>query len=272
MIKTESVSVSSSDLELINKWTLEPLTAEQVYTFSAKLIDAETTLNNRQWSVDWQKANVEKFNGAPVTINHDTTDASLVMGRIFHAEQVGNAINGKIFIPLTSETGKTAAEKIKNGQLKSMSINAKSDNSRREGEVDVILPSHTDRILEVSFVAVGGCQTCGVQSETASECQKQTTTEGEKSGNENYVLKEFAVAQLKDLRAEFVRLAAFTLGTGIDRKTYQSVAESVSPLTLRQLVEDFKKAQPKTEKQETGNNADQAIKTQIENLRNFMGV
>lgn len=226
-------SVSKEDLDLINAWTLEPLTAEQVFTFKAKLIDETPTSNGRIWSREWQSANAPRFVGVPITLNHDTTDARLVAGRIYKAEfaEADGATYGWGYIPVNTEYGRTAATEANSGKLKSMSINATAKKKKKQlkedgTEFDVILPSEDDRILEVSFVAVPGCQDCGIVNETAES---------------DTALKEFAEAALKDLRAEYCRLQAFTLGTGISRTTYQEVANSVSPLVLKAMVEDLKK-------------------------------
>jgi hypothetical protein len=265
MIKTEALETSQTDLDLINQWTLAPLTAEQVYTFSAKLIDDKPTANNRVWSTEWQAANTPKFLGIPVTLNHDTSDANLVIGRIYHAEQTGNAITGRVFVPLTTETGKTATGKIKAGQLKAMSINARANKTKAENGIDVILPSDDDRILEVSFVSVGGCETCGIT--------KETPTSNAKTECKSDPLVEFAISQLADLRAEYIRNAAFALGTNVSKAIYSKVAESVDPMTLKTLTEDLKRAYEsnKTSKAESLP-ASNDIKTQIEDLRNLMGV
>lgn len=229
-------SVSKEDLDLINAWTLEPLTAEQVFTFKAKLIDETPTSNGRIWSREWQSANAPKFVGVPITLNHDTTDARLVAGRIYRAEfaEADGATYGWGYIPVNTEYGRTAATEANSGKLKSMSINATAKKKKKQlkedgTELDVILPSEDDRILEVSFVAVPGCAACGIVNESYPNV---------KSPSESLIT--FAESALKDLRNEYIRLARFALGD-IKKSTYESVSESVDPLTLKALVEDLKR-------------------------------
>lgn len=247
MIYTEQIETSEDDLNLINQWTLEPLAAKDVYTFSAKVIDDQPTANDRVWSQEWQTANTPKFLGIPVITNHDTSDANLTIGRIYHAEQKENAIHAKIFVPLNTESGREAATKIKNGQYKAVSINAKSKNTRKENDLDVILPSQDDRILEVSFVSIGGCKSCTVTNETSTGNDSHCECGG--NSKKESALIEFANAQLADVRSDFVRTAAFLLGTSIKRQTYQELASDIDPNVLREVLADFKRAY---ETQKTG--------------------
>lgn len=263
IVNLKETAFSKDDLELINQYTLEPLTEKDVYVFKAKLIDDDPTANNRVWTREWQVANAKKFEGVPVTLNHDTQDASLVIGRVYQAFTVENATYGMVYIPLNTETGKEAADKIKNGQMKSMSINSKSKKSDKRKaedgtELDFILPSEDDRILEVSFVAVPGCASCGVTSEADDDGASDSLT-------------EFARAAWKELQDEYTRLARFALGA-VNRKTYQSVAESVDPLALKEMVNDLKRTiadkNTKTESLDAGG----SVKEEIEKIRELMGV
>lgn len=274
-IKTESIN--ANDLDLINAWTLTPLSESDVFLFSAKLIDDEPTSNDRVWSREWQEANVDKFLGAPVTINHDTSDANLVVGRVYSATTEGNSIVGKVFVPLLTESGKSAANKIKSGQLKSMSINSKSKKSKkqkREGgaDVDVILPDPDDRILEVSFVTAPGCASCGVLT---AECGcgrggKPKTPSLQESAVDAGLAK-LGAEYLNELRAEYVRLSSFALGTSIDKTTYQKLAEQCDVATLKEVVADLRKASPRETAEAASEDGADSIKSTLDNIRKVKG-
>jgi hypothetical protein len=210
------------------------LTAEQVFTFKARIIDDKPTANGRHYTKEWREANAPKFFGAPIIFKHDISGSSESVGYVYKAEHVDDAILGMVFIPTNTASGAEAVTKVRNGQLKSMSLHAISHNVKSVDGIVQVSPSETDRILEVSFVAVGGCQSCGVVKEDA-----ELSAESEDDLSDS--LREFAEQQWKELQAEYVRCAAFALGTGIDRDTYQSVAESVEPSTLKTMVQDLKK-------------------------------
>jgi len=223
--------VTTEDLELINQIAHEPLTAEQVYTFKTRLIDDKPTANGRHYTKEWRDANAPKFYAAPIIFKHDIGGSQEAVGYIYHAEHVDDAIHGQAYIPTNTDSGCEAVTKVKNGQLKSMSLHAISLNLKSVNGVVEVSPSETDRILEVSFVAVGGCQSCGVVKDNC-DLPAERITES---------LREFAEEQWQDLQNEYVRLSAFAFGTSIDREVYKSVAESVEPSTLKAMVQDLKR-------------------------------
>lgn len=250
MIKTEThKQVTETDLQAINKLTLREYAADEVFTFSAKFIDDEPTSNGRIWSKEWQKANVEHFVGLPVTLNHENNQ-NLVLGRVYSAEQKENAIYGKVYVPLDSPIGQESKAKIENGLFKSVSIGAIAENQRPIGKHMEILPGKTDRLFELSFVAVPGCQTCSVSKESheSNECNNkcdgsckcgQTQKNGESAiycedKRDATPLLEFANQQIEELKTEFVRLAGLSLNI-TNKELLENVANQLDPLTLKRF-------------------------------------
>lgn len=262
---------TEADLKLLNRFTLKELREDDVFIFSAKFIDDEPTSNGRVWSKEWMEAAVERklFEGIPVVVNHEN-DQTLVLGRVYQAEMKDNAVVGKVYVPLDTSLGRQAQTKIESGLFKSVSINAKADNIKQEGKLTRILPSDTDRIFELSFVAVPGCKSCVVTEE--HECQESDNKTSEEASR----LSAFAEHAFANLTDEYVRLMAFTIGTDINRELYQSIAESVDPLSLQALVNDLKQAYAKGHKgmQETEptDDASAKIKEEIEQIHKWKGV
>ncbi len=242
-------ALSEVDLNQINQFTQKEYSAENIYAFKVKAIDDAPTANNRVWSVGWQRNAVEKnlFNGIPVVVNHEN-DQALVLGRVFHAEQVDNAIYAKAFVPLDTPTGKQAKANIDAGLYRSVSINASAENKKEKDGLLYVYPSPNDRLFELSFVAIAGCRDCTTQKETipdkaACDCRESKESIAEKTKDND--LRELADITLAELRAEYIKLQAALLGTGINRVVYTQLAETIPPLTLRACVKDLRVAASK---------------------------
>lgn len=248
MIDIKTERMSPDDLTAINQLTLTDMTEDKVFTFSVKLIDDSATANGRVWSVEWQRANVESFIGVPVVVNHDN-DQSLVLGRIFAAEQKGNAIFGKVYVPLVTDYQREAREKIEAGLFKNVSINAHARNVQQEGQFTRILPGDDDRVFEVSFVAVPGCLDCGVMAENAQQSGEAccAVTENEPDRTEQVCVSqpdrwlEYAKSVHREASSEYIRLAGFVFGDSSDRSAYERVANLLDPATLTTLSADLRR-------------------------------
>ncbi|HNQ22451.1 MAG TPA: hypothetical protein PKK06_05095 [Phycisphaerae bacterium] len=244
-VKSLRSELSDADFATIQKLYHEPIAREDVFAFPAKIIDSEPTNSKRVWTAEYLKQNVPKFVGAPLAIDHSADSALMGYGECFASEYRDGAIHGKFYIPLVNETNKTLAETIQaewaKGNRYPVSLRATARNTEKRDGLLYVKPSEDDRILEISIVSAAhtpGCQTCMI-GETA---EPTNTAESE--------LVAFAEAALTDLRNEYCRLQAFALGVGISKHTYQEVADSVSPLTLKVMVEDLKRVLAERQKTE----------------------
>ena len=261
---------TETDLTALNRFTSKELREHDVFTFSAKFIDDERTSNGRVWSNEWMKAAVERklFLGTPFLANHEN-DQTLKIGTVYSAELREDGIHGKVFIPL-DEQGQQAKEAIENGRVRNVSINADAK-IQKDSEITRILPSDDMRVYEVSAVPVGGCKTCTITEEhECLESDKQNSSDGSR-------LSAFAEHAFASLTHEYVRLMAFTVGTNIDRELYQSIAESVDPLSLQALVNDLNEAYAKGQKEsmqetEPTDDASAKIKQEIAQIHKWKGV
>jgi hypothetical protein len=227
-------AITTNDLELLNRFTLKEMTTDNVAVFSMLIIDESETSNGRIWTREWMKEAVKRnlFDGVPFLTNHENDQATKI-GTIFSANLRNEGIFGKVFIPL-DEQGLSSKEAIENGRIRNVSINASGEAKEIDGKTH-ILPSDDMRVFEVSAVAVGGCKTCTIKEKANTEpCESE-------SGDPASPLLEFATLQLSELRASFIRLAGFTLGTS-NRETYAKVADALDPITLKAFAEDFRKA------------------------------
>lgn len=238
-MKLITEKLSPADLEAINKLTMTEMSEDDLFTFSAKAIDDEPTANGRIWSVEWQRANVENFVGAPVTINHENNQA-LVLGRIYGARQKDKSIFVKVYVPLNTEVGREAKQKIDAGLFKSVSINGTGD-MIPEGDLTRVMPGKNDRVFEVSFVAVGGCRTCQI----ISECACQNTGKSVKADNSESSAHDKWIDYARTIHAnqsaEFVRLAGFAIGENFQIDTYKEIAARLDPEALKAMSDDYRR-------------------------------
>ena len=238
------MALTDADLQAINAVSFAPLTAEEVYIFPAKLTDAKSpTRNKRVWTEAWAEANAPKFVGCPLSFDHDATHALRGWGRIYAAEVRDGSLYAKGFIPTNTPEGRQLAESVKS-QKPRMSIQADVGTPEHRDGLDYIMPSPQDRILEVSFLIdkPAGCTTCGVME--ACPCESHNV----KSADDPF--RSFAEAAFTDLKNEYIRLARFALGEGVKKSTYQTVCESVDPLTLKAMAEDLKRVIADKQEQE----------------------
>jgi hypothetical protein len=260
------------DLEAINQIAYSEMKADDVFTFKVRLIDDKPTANKRLYTKEWRAANVNQFIGAPIIYRHDISGSAEAVGYVYQTDLLDDSINGYAYIPTNTESGRAAVEKIHNGQLKSMSLHAISPNVKKVGDILHILPSENDRVLEVSFAAVGGCAACGI----VKECCE--TDSAESVDDIDTALREFAEQEWSELRSEYIRLAAFAFGSSINKADYKTVAESVSPQTLKTMVNDLRKTIQKSK--ENGNvdelkcsdEQTEKLKQSLQSIRKAKGV
>lgn len=250
---------TAEDLAAINQIAYGELSESQVFTFKLRIIDDNPTSNGRLYTSKWREANAENFVGVPIIYKHDISGSKEAVGYIYQTELTEDALYGRAYIPTNTTSGKEAVDKIHNGQLKNMSLHAISPNVKEHDDALHVLPSDKDRILEVSFVAVGGCASCGVVKEEYEV----------ESDDETTALMHFAETQWAELQADYVRLAAFAFGTDIDKTSYQSVAESVTPQTLKTMVADLKRTIQERKDKPT-DDAPQATDAEVEKLKDSL--
>lgn len=280
-MKVEQQSITEQDIAAINKLTLREFSQDEIFIFSAKFIDDAPTSNGRIWSREWQQANVNNFVGIPVIVNHEN-DQSLVLGRVFQAEQKDNAIMGKIYVPLDTEIGREARTKIEAGLFKSISIGARSENVKPDGDNLRILPGDDDRIFELSFVAVPGCLSCHVTNECNQEAKGKPVVEekgrycGDDAAENRHerLLLEFAEEQTREVMADFQKTAGFALGKNFNRESYQAIAEQLSPKSLKQLTKDLRHLYEQNKTQQTKKHPDEieGLKEALRQIRRTKGV
>jgi hypothetical protein len=276
----EKLSINPQELAAINKLTLREYAENEVYSFSAKFIDDSVTDNGRIWSVEWQEKNVSNFIGKPVGVNHENDQRS-VFGRIYHAEQKGNAIFGKIYVPLDTEVGLEARKKIESGLFKNVSLGARSDNTKQEGKHTRILPSENDWVFELSFVEVPGCRSCEVQKESACSCGQQCSCQSTMQEDippgltmSKEALLEFATEERIALGNEFVRVAGLTLSIN-DKPLLYTVANSIPPKTLKAFSQKLREkylAENKSQPEPATSDDAQRIRESLSNIRKVKGV
>lgn len=262
------------DLQAIQK--LAEISEDNLFTFTAKFIDDSPTANGRVWSKEWQAKNVNNFIGIPCLVNHEN-DNSLVVGRVFHAEQKDNAIYGKVYVPLSTEIGREAKAKIDAGLFKSVSINASASNTKTEGNLTRILPGENDRVFEVSFVAIPGCKSCEIVREDAptkqckGHCKCKSKNIGESSEANEWT--EYARMVHNDALTTFVRLAGLAVGEGFSKDTYSNAAKRLDPTTLKTLSEDMRRICERSKVEaEVGNSAASHIKETLNNIKKVRGI
>jgi hypothetical protein len=277
----EKLNINAAELAAINKHTLREYSENEVFSFAAKFIDDTVTENGRIWSREWQAANVAKFSGVPVVINHENNQ-QLVLGRVYQSEIRDNAIHGKIYVPLDTDVGKEARTKIEGGLFKSVSIGAKAENVKQEGKHTRILPSDSDHVYEVSFVAIPGCSSCGVKKESACSCGKECSCQSaisETVGNNDASLLEFARGELQNWQNEFVRLTGIILEIN-DRPLLEKVAQALDPNTLKVFSGKLREHHNKshlmigrdTAPATTEDSDTQRIRESLSNIRKYKGV
>jgi hypothetical protein len=133
----ESISPKESDIEKVNKFTVAPLTDEDVRIYQALLIDDQVTRNSTHYPADFQKAILSlpagegNFVGAPILFGDDKDHkeaAAAQVGRIFDAWQVTDStghigVMAKFYVP--KEHYGELIGKIDSGVLKEVSISTK---------------------------------------------------------------------------------------------------------------------------------------------------
>lgn len=226
-------SVTESDLALVNRFTLKPLTQDQVEIYSGTFADEQPNANKRIYTREWQAQYFKDFVGSPITTNHEVTvEASY--GRVIEARQDAGSIKGRFYIAKTKEGADKLIDALDSGAVKGISIEAFSK-AEPAGEFARIVPDPLTKILAVSLVGVAACKSCEVTRESAESPEKPAATDR---------LREFASEAVKALKNEAVKLSALVLGKGNDRAVYQRVAESLSsdPFTLQEFVTSLKTA------------------------------
>lgn len=244
------------------------LQEQDILSVKATFITDDVTANNRKWTVEWQKANAEKFVGVPLLVDHENSTSNF-LGRVWRSEQTGNSIIGSFFIPLNTQWGKEAKENIDSTKFKSVSINATGESKREDG-IDIIYPGKNDRVFEVSFVAVGGCKSC-----TITESQDTKNSEScccESKGNDKW--SEYAKQIHTTLTSDFIRAAGLTVGIEtFERETYQTIAESLDPESLKTITNDLRRlCEDRKEQAESANSAANQVTEVISKIKQAKGI
>lgn len=244
----EQLVATEADLTALNRFTLKELREDGVFIFSAKFIDDQPTANGRVWSREWMEAAVQRrlFHGVPFLTDHENSQTTKI-GTVFSAELRDDGIHGRVFIPLDDQ-GRQAKEAVENGRIRSVSINADGE-LKRDGELTRVLPSDNMRVFEVSAVAVPGCKSCVITEQSqGGACESSDTPEISQAAVTTSLL-EFARGEFETLKGEFVRVAGFALGVGINRELYQAIAERLEPLQLKNITNDLRKAYERNNEQ-----------------------
>ena len=230
-------SVTQSDLDLVNRFTLKPLTADQISIYSGTFVTDETNANKRQYTREWQSQYCKDFVGSPLTIDHSVSVES-AYGRVIEARQDAGSIKGRFYVARTKDGADKLIEAIDSGAVKGISIEAFCK-SEAVGEFARIVPDPMTKILAVSLVGVPSCTACQVTREAVAGLDATGgTVQPDK-------LKEFASEAVKTLQAEAVKLSALTLGkSDTARALYSRVAEWLAddPFILRDYVATLRTA------------------------------
>ena len=110
----EKTQVLKEDLELINKFTKRPMTAEEVYTFSVVLCDNEIDRDFERFTPEALEKLAELFIGKTGIFDHSMKGRDQI-ARIYecHAEKTGEllgdgtqyvCLKAKAYLPITSKT------------------------------------------------------------------------------------------------------------------------------------------------------------------------
>lgn len=239
----ESIQATDSDIEAIQR--IAPgLKAEDVEVFKAKFISDKPTMNGFIWGPQWQAEAIKRslFIGKPITVEHDLNQDAIV-GRIYQAEQKGNAIHGRFFVPTTQ---KETIQKIKSGLYKDVSMQASGLVTPSANGLGLVSPVEGMDVLEVSFTGKPSCRdNCSI-----SESIQSPKDDGEVTT----IMESFGREALKDLQGEFVRYAAWTISESICPDRWRAIAEKLDPNLLKQAVSDLKVGYANKEKESATQN------------------
>lgn len=248
-------TLSEIDLEAINKLTLKPLQESEVYAFRARLITDEKTFNGRIWTKEWQEANVSKFVGTPVMVEHEKNIQTKI-GIVYAAEMEENSIIGSIFIPQLDDEGIKNRQKVETGLFSNVSINASGKAEKFDDHIK-IHPTDGDRVFEVSMVAVPGCERCEVLKENAEEEVEEINIKWVERAKQLQACKE----------AEYLKHVKFCHPKA-NLEFYRQLAESFDPATLENLTKDLAELY---EHNSPAPIPDSGIANALDNIRNTKG-
>jgi len=194
-----------------------------------------------------------------------TESPASIVGKVYSAEIRNDAIYTKAFIPLTTELGREAANRVKAGMWSDVSVGVEAYNEKIVNEngrkICNIYASDRDKVRELSFVTVPA-----VKSASVVKTESDIKTES---------LVNFANQQIEALRHEFVKQTALNLGNKIDRKAYEKISENMPPELLQQAVNDLRQQnsiKQESLRQQTPNPADSDFAAEMKRKRKVLGV
>lgn len=129
-VKVKALEITDQDLEKINKYTLSPLTAEDVFVFKAVIADnGEDDRNYEPFTLNALKDMQKLYIGKTMLKDHQCNSDNQI-ARIFDTELVKDGKNveliAKIYMPISESTSGIIAE-IKAGIKKEVSTGFATD-------------------------------------------------------------------------------------------------------------------------------------------------
>lgn len=249
-------SVTEKELELINKYSLTELKAEDIFAFNVVLCDNETDRDFECFDMDALKTLSELYIGKTGILNHEMKTENQI-ARIYSTEveviesqknSAGNTyarLKAKAYM-LKNEKNKPLIDEICAGIKKEVSINCavskivcsvcgkdvkKGRCEHKKGKNCYhILKNPTDA-YEWSFVAVPAQKNAGTV--------KKFTNENISAENENLV--EIAEKYKNFLRQEIVKLSN-VISPEISVKSVENICSALSVNALEDLRKDYLKA------------------------------
>ena len=254
---------TKEQLEKINQLGYNKTPDDPVYVYRFKAADpTKPTDNNTFYSREFLQSITDQIVGTTILVEHN--EEGMRIGRAFDYELNNDGLFVTAFTVKESVINDIESEDIHGFSL--------SINTQFQKESDGIIkavPSPKTRIREFSAVAVPSCRTCTLIRESMASCECEIKQTESVLTKQQESMIAFAAEKMSDLKNEFVKTSAFALGTSIDRKTYQQVAESLDPKTLQTITTDLRRCYEKTQQTNVtpeSVGSDNNIKQQLETI------